>query len=475
MNFANIEFWIFFVAVFSTYWLLPHKAQNRFLLAASYAFYAAWDWRFLGLIAFSTIVDYIVGAQLHQNRTSLNRQKLLAISVSVNMGLLAVFKYFNFFADSFVDLLNEFGMSADPVTLKIILPVGISFYTFQTMSYTIDIYKKKLKPTENFFDFALFVAFFPQLVAGPIERARNLLPNITHKRIVNIEAFSRGVVLCILGLLKKVVIADGVAVSVNSIYGSPNPSGADVLIATYLFAIQIYCDFSGYSDIARGISKMMGFNLMRNFRQPYFATNPQEFWQRWHISLSTWLRDYLYISLGGSHKGTVKTYRNLMITMALGGLWHGAAWNYILWGIYQGTLLCIHRMYSSFIRLPYRPPMAYQRIINFLKIIFFLHFVLYGWLLFRANSFLQIQLFSEKLFLIQLNQFSHLSIPTPPIAVFIGLGLLALWELLDEWHDNPKFYISWPTPVRAALYGSIIYTIGMGASQTTSDFIYFQF
>lgn len=336
MLFTQLTFWVFFAIVAALYVLLPHKAQNRMLLVASYVFYGAWDWRFLSLILLSTGVDYVVGLKIGAEDHQARRKRLLAISLAVNLGMLGVFKYFGFFVSSFEALLAQFGYETDPFVLSIVLPVGISFYTFQTLSYTIDIYRRELEPSRDFLDFALFVAFFPQLVAGPIERARNLLPNIAAPRMLSWDALGRGAVLCLLGLIKKVVIADAIAPSVDAVYASPDPTRADVILATWLFAIQIYCDFSGYTDIARGVAKMLGFRLMRNFAQPYFAVDPQEFWRRWHISLSTWLRDYLYISLGGNRGGAWTTYRNLMATMALGGLWHGAAWNFVLWGIYQG-------------------------------------------------------------------------------------------------------------------------------------------
>ncbi|MDH5528867.1 MAG: MBOAT family protein, partial [Paracoccaceae bacterium] len=321
MLFSELTFWAFFAIVMAAYLVLPHKAQNRMLLVASYVFYAAWDWRFLSLILLSTFVDYLVGLALAGTEDERRRKRLLWLSLGINLGMLAVFKYLGFFIDSFQAMLAGIGYEADPLILSIVLPVGISFYTFQTLSYTIDVYRRELKPTRDFLDFALFVAFFPQLVAGPIERAKNLLPNIEMPRVMSWENISRGAVLCLLGLIKKIVIADGLAPSVDAIYSSPDPSRLDILLATWFFAIQIYCDFSGYTDIARGVAKMLGFGLMRNFAQPYFAANPQEFWRRWHISLSTWLRDYLYISLGGNRGGRWSTYRNLMATMTLGGLW----------------------------------------------------------------------------------------------------------------------------------------------------------
>jgi alginate O-acetyltransferase complex protein AlgI len=360
--------------------------------------------------------------------------------------------------------------------LSSVLPVGISFYTFQTMSYTIDVYRRELKPTSDFLDFALFVSFFPQLVAGPIERAKNLLPNIAEPRILSWDALRRGAVLCLVGLIKKIVIADGIAPSVEAIYSSSDPSRLDIIFATWLFAIQIYCDFSGYTDIARGVAKMLGFRLMRNFAQPYFAADPQEFWRRWHISLSTWLRDYLYISLGGNRGGHWKTYRNLMATMTLGGLWHGAAWNFVLWGMYQGGLLAMHRAFSG----------AHKRVgegvrrtfgANLLRIgmiALFFQVVSYGWLLFRAGSFGQIVDFSGRL-LGTIPAPTTISVPAPPLAALLAMGVLFVWDLMVERTGDVQFYARWHIAVRAIIFAVMVYLLAFGATTATSAFIYFQF
>ena len=477
MLFTELNFWIFFAVVSVLYVLLPHKAQNRMLLVASYVFYGAWDWRFLSLILLSTVADYFVGFAMARENVQARRKRLLWISLAVNLGMLGIFKYLGFFADSFTDLMGLFGYTPDPITLAIVLPVGISFYTFQTLSYTIDIYRRNLEPTRDFFDFALFVAFFPQLVAGPIERASNLLPNISAPRTLSWEALCLGGVLCLSGLIKKIVIADGVAPSVNAIYASPDPSGLDIIFATWLFAIQIYCDFSGYTDIARGVAKMLGFRLMRNFAQPYFAIDPQEFWRRWHISLSTWLRDYLYISLGGNRGGRTATYRNLMLTMVLGGIWHGAAWNFVLWGIYQGGLLAAHRAVTG----------AHKRVGEgvrrgrahwlgrALMIVLFFQVICYGWLLFRAQSFDQIVDFTGTLIAFGADGFWQSVIPAPPRAAILGVIWLLLWDLAIELRGNERFYLAFPLPVRSAVYAVMIYLLAFGSTTETSAFIYFQF
>ena len=317
------------------------RLQNGILLIASYVFYGFWDWRFLALLFVSTVVDYNLALLIEKSESPGERKALLAASICVNLGILGFFKYFGFFAESFASLLNSFGFQSSTPFFNIVLPVGISFYTFQTMSYTIDVYRRKLPATRNFFDFALFVSFFPQLVAGPIERATKLLPQVLQPRKFSQSNFVEGFYLIILGLFKKVVIADNMAPIVNYIFSRDvsTLSGAEVLVGVYAFAFQIYGDFAGYTDIARGVAKWLGFDLMLNFRMPYFATSPSDFWQRWHISLSSWLRDYLYIPLGGNRQGTLLTYRNLMLTMVLGGLWHGAAWTFVAWGFFHGLIL----------------------------------------------------------------------------------------------------------------------------------------
>lgn len=380
----------------SIYWRLPHRAQNRFLLVASYVFYGAWDWRFLSLIWLSTAVDYWVGRSLEGCDDLRRRRALVSTSLVVNLGVLGLFKYAGFFASSLESLIAS--VSATPLYSlptffsEIVLPVGISFYTFQTLSYTLDVYRGELRAVEDPLDFALFVAFFPQLVAGPIERAKNLLPRIAHARSIDLTRITSGGWLILWGLYKKTVIADHLSTLVDSVYRSGgNATGAEILVATYAFAFQIYCDFSGYSDIARGVARWFGFELMVNFRQPYFSHNPSEFWRRWHISLSTWLRDYLYISLGGNRGSPLKTQRNLFATMLLGGLWHGAAWTYLAWGALHGIWLAIHRALSrrnvvSANAWPENPGTVVRGAIRALQILITFHLVCVGWLFFRADS-----------------------------------------------------------------------------------------
>lgn len=343
MLFNSIEFLLFLPVVFLIYWFVFNKnlkSQNLFILVSSYVFYGWWDYRFLSLIFLSTIVDYIIGLNIPKQDSEKKQKLLLWCSVLFNLSVLGFFKYYNFFIDSWLVLFSSFGYEIMSVwTLNIILPVGISFYTFQTMSYTIDIYKKKLEPTKDFISFASFVSFFPQLVAGPIERATNLLPQILNKREFKYEQGVQGLRLILWGMFKKVVIADSLATTVDDIFSNYNDYGGGTLwLGAIYFAFQIYCDFSGYSDIAIGTSKLFGFELMSNFKFPYFSRNIGEFWRRWHISLSTWFRDYLYIPLGGSQEGKWKSIRNIFIIFLVSGFWHGANWTFIFWGLFHSIL-----------------------------------------------------------------------------------------------------------------------------------------
>ena len=348
MFFNSFEYAIFLPVVVTVFWLLVRfeKMRNWWLIFASYAFYCFWDWRFAFLILLSTAVDYFVGLWIHQAENQRVRKTLLIISLAVNLGCLGFFKYCDFFIENFQALLGTLGFHPPIHTLQIILPVGISFYTFQTLSYTIDIYKGELKPTRDFPKFALFVAFFPQLVAGPIVRAHEFLPQLRHEPKYDDDATVRGVYQIITGLFKKILIADVLAVTlVDPVFRDPGSfSGFWILLAVYAYALQIYCDFSGYSDIAIGSARLLGFKLPVNFDRPYMATSLTDFWRRWHISLSTWLRDYLYIPLGGNKFGSLLTYRNLFITMLLGGLWHGAAWNFVIWGGIHGIGLAVEKI-----------------------------------------------------------------------------------------------------------------------------------
>lgn len=384
MVFNSLVFLVFFAVVYGLYRALPHRGQNVLILVSSYFFYGWWDWRFLSLIFISTVIDYAAGLII-ENADDNPRRRKIAVSVSMvsNLGILGFFKYFNFFAANLAVLLQQLGLEASVRHLSIILPVGISFYTFQTMSYTLDIYRRQMKASRSFLDFAAFVSFFPQLVAGPIERAARLLPQIQNPRTITREGMESGAWLVFWGLFKKCVVADNLALLVDGAFGGGSATGAQSLLGLYAFAFQIFCDFSGYSDIARGLSRWMGIELMLNFNNPYFALNPRDFWARWHISLSSWLRDYLYIPLGGNRKGKRRTYINLGLTMLLGGLWHGAAWTFIAWGAFHGAMLVIYHAWAE----KYSPKGTVDsgRWLWPRRIAFF-HLVCVGWLFFRAES-----------------------------------------------------------------------------------------
>src|SRR5262252_2108721 len=387
MLFNSWIFLPFLIVVLVLYKLLPHRLQNPMLLLASYFFYACWDWRFLGLLLLSTSCDWLLARAISREPTPESAKRWVVCSVCINLLFLGFFKYFNFFINSADVLAETLGFSGWHFNLSIILPVGISFYTFQSISYIVDVYRGEVEPASNPLDFALFVAFFPHMVAGPIMPSRGLLPQLQQRRCTTRLQIRSGLWLILLGFFKKVVIGDNLAPVVNGVFATNDPaSGASVQLGVYAFALQIYCDFSGYTDIARGVAKLLGIELMINFDRPYLATNPSDFWRRWHISLSQWLRDYLYVPLGGSRRGRRRTYVNLMITMVLGGLWHGAAWNFILWGAYQGLLLVGHRFVVTDLKLW----KSSSRISTLLSRVLMFHAVCYGWLLFRANSFEQI-------------------------------------------------------------------------------------
>lgn len=342
MLFNSPEFLVFLAIVFGLYWFVTQrslKAQNALLLVASYVFYGWWDWRFLGLIVLSTLIDFTVGLRIAAARKSRSKKIWLGVSLLVNLGLLCYFKYANFFIESWVDAWSGLGITMHVSSLKVILPVGISFYTFQTLSYSIDVYRGDFKPTKNIINFAAFVGFFPQLVAGPIERASRLLTQIETKRTFKYEEAVSGMRLILLGLFKKVVVADTCAVHVNDIFANYNDySGPTLILGAIYFGFQLYGDFSGYSDIAIGTARLFGIQLMTNFKMPYFARDHAEFWRRWHISMGAWFRDYLYIPIGGSRGGKWKSIRNVFVIFLVSGLWHGANWTFIAWGAIQAAL-----------------------------------------------------------------------------------------------------------------------------------------
>jgi D-alanyl-lipoteichoic acid acyltransferase DltB (MBOAT superfamily) len=474
--FNSLEFLIFLPIVVIVYYLLPHRQQNAFLVLASCFFYASWDWRFLFPLLFSTTTDYLCAARMEasveRGEPVTARRKYLLISLVTNLGLLGFFKYFNFFVDSSLDLGALFGLHLPRPALRVILPIGISFYTFQALSYTIDVYRGKLHATRSFWDFFLAVLFFPHLVAGPIQRAANLIAQVVTPRKTTWTQVVDGLHLIVWGFFKKVVIADGLAPIVNDIFGGSGVTGGATLTVVYAFAFQIYCDFSGYTDIARGVAKLLGFEFMLNFNLPYFATNPSDFWQRWHISLSSWLRDYLYISLGGNRNGTLQTYRNLLLTMVLGGLWHGAAWNFVAWGFYHGLLLIGHRLAGPALeRIARAARGMWQAPWFLLRVFVMFQLTCYGWLLFRARSFTQIAAMTTALV------HPFVGLPTETLGrVAVLCAPLVVVQIIQYRSGRLEFLrLPWvPAAGKAAVYSVLLYcTIFHGAAPRA--FVYFQF
>ncbi|RAJ16988.1 MBOAT family O-acyltransferase [Olleya aquimaris] len=479
MLFNSLDFAVFLPIVFILYWFVTDKSlklQNALLVLASYVFYGWWDWRFLSLIIFSSLVDYTIGLQLKKEDKPSKRKLLLWTSILVNLGFLGFFKYYNFFVDNFVEAFSFFGSKIQPNTLDIILPVGISFYTFQTLSYTIDVYKRKLEPTEDIVSFLAFVSFFPQLVAGPIERATHLLPQFYKKRQFHYSKAVDGCRQILWGFFKKVVIADNCAEYANQIFNnSAEHSGSTLLMGALFFTFQIYGDFSGYSDIAIGTSRLFGFNLKQNFAFPYFSRDIAEFWRRWHMSLSTWFRDYLYIPLGGSRGGTWMKVRNTFIIFLVSGFWHGANWTFIVWGflnaLYFLPLLLANRNRNNLnvvAQDSYLPTLkeSMQMLITF-------GITVLAWIFFRAENLTHAMSYLKGIF----NK-TLLSLPSIRPT---NLIILILFFLLIEWIGRRQQYaievlfIKQSRFIKWMFYMMLITLIFLFTSDSQQEFIYFQF
>ena len=466
MNFAQAEFVIFLLVVLAGTWVAGERRRlrNGFLLAASYYFYAYWDYRFCGLLLISTLVDFFVAARMHRCQSPRHRLGWLVVSLSVNLGILGFFKYANFFIESARPLVEALGLHAS--TLNVILPVGISFYTFQTLSYTIDVYRGKLRPHSSLLDFALYVAFFPQLVAGPIVRASSLLPQLAHVPKYRPRRMYAGCQQLLRGAVKKIVIADRLAESVDVVFsGVELYSSVTVWIAVIAYAGQIYYDFSGYSDMAIGVAKLLGYRFPVNFRHPYLATSMTEFWHRWHITLSTWLRDYLYIPLGGSRGSSTATKRNLMITMGLGGLWHGAAVTYVLWGIWHGVALVVERSHVT----------IWRSVAPALRWIAVMLVVLMGWVLFRSPDWATSLEVYERLWMPFLTAETSPRILWLPPLTLLMIGIMvvehAVWTTrLRRCMRLPAN--AWYSPVATAI---MIWMLLLYAPRDFRPFVYFQF
>ncbi len=467
MLFNSNAFLVFIVAFMAAYVLCRSslKARNGLILLASYLFYGWWDPRFLALIVFSSGLDFAAGRGMARARTRTRRRLWLLASLAGNLGVLGFFKYADFFIDSAVSLAAAAGLDLSAGTLGFILPVGISFYTFQTLSYTIDVYRGRMEPAGDLLAFMAYVAYFPQLVAGPIERARRLLPQFMETRRIDAAMIRAGIWLCLWGMFKKVVIADNLAPMVDLVYGMDRPGSVLILLGTLAFAVQIYGDFSGYSNIARGLAKCMGFDLMVNFDIPYAASNLRDFWRRWHISLSTWLRDYLYIPLGGSRRGPRRTRIHLMITMLLGGLWHGAAWHFVAWGLWHGAgLVLVHARLRDRDKTGEASPSAAGWIATQL-------FVLYGWVLFRAESIGHAASLTAGL----------LNFALPPYAGSFAIRLalfsapLIAMEIWQRRTRNPAPYLALPGVRQGLLQGLLLWGIIVCWQGPDNPFLYFQF
>ncbi|MBU2502495.1 MBOAT family protein [bacterium] len=477
MFFNSFVFFMFLGLVLPVYFLLRNqRSKALWLLAASYFFYGYWDWRFCSLLLLSTVVDFIIGKKVFQSEDPVTRKRLLWVSMAVNLGILGFFKYFNFFIGSVEAVSASLGLQVDSLHLNIILPVGISFYTFQTMSYTIDIYRRRLEPTDSLIDFALFVAFFPQLVAGPIERARNLLPQIAKLGNPGRAQVGSGLALMANGFFRKVLIGDTAGRIVDQVFSDPERYySPELLAALVLFSIQIYADFSGYSHIARGLARLLGVDLMRNFEQPYLSANITEFWRRWHISLSSWLRDYLYITLGGNRLGNGRTYVNLMLTMLLGGLWHGANWTFVVWGGLHGIYLAVHKLYLGDRKIPdhftYAGPVSLVRYLVAMGLTNLL--VLLTWLFFRARDFGQAGYF--------LDRFIHWEgsdLTTRWTSITVAFLVVILALDIIEYRTGRHDYLA--STVNRPLAWGIGMAVACGvflymATSTPLPFVYFQF
>lgn len=488
MTFTSIEFILFFIIVVPLYFVSPYRWRLFLLLVASYYFYAFWEANYLILIIFSTVVDYVVGRRLGQVDPAQTRQRqfLLAASVVVNLGVLFIFKYFNFFSDSIAATLTALSIPFDQPTLRVLLPVGISFYTFQSMSYTIDVYRRQIEPEPDFVRFATFVAFFPQLVAGPIERASNMLPQFKQKFAFDYANAVLGLRQILWGAFKKIVIADRLAPYVNAVYANPQSyDGTALIIATVFFAFQIYCDFSAYSDIAIGTARMMGFNLMENFRQPYFSLSVREFWQRWHISLSTWFRDYLYIPLGGNRVSFSRNLLNLLIVFVVSGLWHGASWTFVIWGALHGIYVVVEsilRRYDIHLLPQALPPVmaaGIRMIVTFIL-------TNIAWVFFRADSldtalYITTHFFDPTGDLNWLHPYQGLSPLGATYEFLTSLAVISILLFVDGLQARiglDAVLNRLALPIRWGIYyvlAAMVIGVSIIYYQAAGDFIYFQF
>jgi alginate O-acetyltransferase complex protein AlgI len=476
MSFVSFEFAFLFLVTVPLFYLLPHKRRWLLVLVASYAFYMSWKASYIILIVLTTVCDYNIAKAIHASTSPTRRKLFLSLSLFLNFGLLFTFKYYNFMAGSFVDIARAMGMEMAAPTFHLLLPVGISFYTFQEVAYVIDVYRG-FPPEKRFGIFATFIAFFPQLVAGPIERARHMLPQFHREtRFVPAQVVD-GFRFMLWGAFKKVVIADRLAVYVNEVYGHPGDfSGGVILLATLFFAFQIYCDFSGYSDIAIGVAKTMGFDLMLNFRQPYFATSIREFWQRWHISLSTWFKDYLYFPLGGNRLGRWRWRMNITVVFLVSGIWHGANWTFVIWGALHGFYLVVENALGG--RFMDKPAGSESRILSGIRILFTFSLVTLAWVFFRAQNLSQAWTI--------LSSMTHPRFDRNELGMVFGskeellicFGLVGVLLIVDRWIAKGGWEASFArlgTPVRWGLYYALACAVFLLGHWGSQEFIYFRF
>lgn len=473
MLFNSIQFLIFYAIIFIFYWFVTNKnlrLQNLLLLVSSFYFYACWDWRFLFLLLFTIVLDFLSGTMMSASKKLNQKRFWFWLSIIVNVGFLGFFKYYNFFASSFSELLTSLGFYVNPWTLNIILPVGISFYTFHGLSYVIDIYYDRIKAEKNFVDYAVFVSFFPLLVAGPIERATHLLPQIKKSRIFNYDQAISGVKLIILGFFKKVVVADNLAFFVNQVYDNPaDKSSLELIIGAIFFSFQIYGDFSGYSDIAMGLARLFGIELLKNFRFPYFSIDIPDFWKRWHISLTSWFRDYLYIPIGGSRGTKMMQIRNVFIVFLVSGFWHGANWTYVFWGFLNALFFLPSLLFpkKNYLEIHYNW-LSYVKII----LTFFLTTLI--WIFFRSSSILNAFEYLNHMFSIESFDYSIVTKTAKHSLVFI-ISVIAIFTLIlvELFSFRNKIQeVEMPKIVYILLLFMILF---MGAFKNQVDFIYFQF
>lgn len=468
MVFNSVAFIGFFLVVFVTYWSLQAswRRQNYLLLVASYVFYGVWDWRLSCLMAATTAVDYSMTRLMRSAPEK--KQFYLGVSLASNLGVLFLLKYYNFFQDNVISILAQLGIHASPLFLGVFLPVGISFYTFQRLTYVIDVYREQDYDDVGFLDFALFVSFFPLLLSGPIERAKQLVPQLLQQREWRAVWFEEGIWLVSWGLFKKTFIADNLAALVNPVFDDGwHGTGGEALVAIYAYAFQIYCDFSGYSDVAKGVARLLGFDVRWNFNLPYVATNPSDFWRRWHISLSTWLRDYVFIQLGGSRGSLWLTARNLVVTMLLVGLWHGAAWNFVVWGLYHGLLLIAYRV----IGVEEKKTEMRSSLFTIPSVILMFHFTCLGWLIFRASSLQQ----AVSIGIVIGNSLMPGGISLTLLGQLGGyIAVLLFVQIVQRAKGNLFVLEGTPVSIKGIAYGILFYlTILHGG--TSDSFIYFQF